>query len=306
MPKRVGIRHIICISDLHAGSSVSVCPPDVTLDDGGIYRYSKYQKVLWEWWNEFWYGWVPAQVDGEPFSVVINGDVLDGKHHETTTIISANLADQQKIAEKLLRPICELTPRLIIVRGTEAHAGKTGQHEEQLAQALGAVGPEPWLCSWWEYKATLNDNLIHFAHHIGVTSSAAYRSSALMRTIANNFVDAGQWGTRPPDLIVRSHRHRQTEVVEPTKNGVCRIVVTPGWQLKTPFIYRTGQDEKPQIGGICISASGSSLKVRSRTWTPKDREPENLDAITLTRSAGSCGMKSRQCSNRSRKRKATR
>ena len=41
-------------SDLHAGSTVAICPPRVQLDDGGEYHASKAQRWLWERWKDFW------------------------------------------------------------------------------------------------------------------------------------------------------------------------------------------------------------------------------------------------------------
>ena len=40
-------------SDLHAGSTVALCPPKVQLDDGGKYEASKAQLWLWECWLDF-------------------------------------------------------------------------------------------------------------------------------------------------------------------------------------------------------------------------------------------------------------
>ena len=42
------------VSDVHAGSAVALCPPQVPLDDGGMYCASKAQSWLWENWGDFW------------------------------------------------------------------------------------------------------------------------------------------------------------------------------------------------------------------------------------------------------------
>ena len=45
---------VAIISDLHAGSTVGLCPPRFTLDDGGDYVSSPAQRWLWRNWNHFW------------------------------------------------------------------------------------------------------------------------------------------------------------------------------------------------------------------------------------------------------------
>ena len=95
------------VSDNHAGCRLALCPPEVKLDDGGIYTQSTLQKKLWTLWNQFWDEFVPEATKGEPYAVVHNGDALDGVHHNSTTQITHNLTDQKRIAVALLKPIVE-------------------------------------------------------------------------------------------------------------------------------------------------------------------------------------------------------
>lgn len=270
------IRHIVCVSDIHAGSTVAVCPQEFELDDGGLYRYSKYQRVLWQWWTEFWGKWIRHCVGREPYAVVINGDALEGVHHGSTSAISMNLADQERLAFEILEPVRQKCARFFLIRGTEAHVGKTGQHEEQLAIKLDADG-EGKTASRWDLWAELGGRLIHFAHHIGTTSSSSYESSALMRELTAAFVEAGQWGERFPDLVIRSHRHRYSKVGVPTYSGQAEVHVTPGWQLHTPFTYKAHSMRIPQIGGICITASNDGLLIRRRIWAPARASAVKMD-----------------------------
>ena len=41
-------------SDVHAGSTLGPCPPDVRLDDGGLYLPSKPQSWLYECMQDYW------------------------------------------------------------------------------------------------------------------------------------------------------------------------------------------------------------------------------------------------------------
>ena len=272
------IKHIVVVSDLHAGSSVALCPPAIELDDGGVYQYSSYQSELYGWWAEFWESWVPRATSGEPYAVVINGDIIDGAHHNTSTLVSSNIADQARLAKTLLRPVREKTSRLFIVRGTEAHAGESGREEERIAEELDCVGPRDAVtASHWELQLLLNEHLIDFSHHIGVTGSSAFESSALCRELTNLFTESGQWNKPPPYMAVRSHRHRYCQVTLPADFGETTCIVTPAWQLHTPFCRRLSNPRVPQIGGICISPHGDELIAQKFYHTPKRLPPISVD-----------------------------
>ena len=73
----------------------------------------------------------------------------------------------------------------------------------------------------------------------------------------------------PPDVIVRSHRHRAFETRVPTANGYGISLVTPAWQLKTPFTFRIalGRSSMPQIGGILIrEGEEDGIFTKSKIW----------------------------------------
>lgn len=265
------IQNIIVISDLHCGCKLGLCGHKVKLDEGGSYTPSPLQRKVYRMWKIFWDEWVPHVTKNEPFALVINGDVLDGNHHQATTQISHNLTDQAKIAEDLLVPVINRKEclRYYHVRGTEAHVGRSGQEEERLAKELGAIPDEIGNHARWEMWYRMEDALIHFSHHIGTTSSSSYESTAVYKEMVEAFNEAGRWGEDPPDCIVRSHRHRQFETRVATKTGYGISLVTPGWQLKTPFVFRmaSGRSSTPQIGGYLIRhGHDDGIYTRYKVW----------------------------------------
>lgn len=274
--RRREVRHVVVLSDTHFGSAVGLCPPEFALDDGGLYRFSEFQDVLWLWWQEFW-SWVPQATRGEPYALVHNGDVIEGTPKGSVQVFSSNLADQERCAVAVLGPVVKQAERFFLVRGTEAHGQKSAQAEERIAASLGAEGHGS-LHSRWEVSIRLaRGGVLHATHHIGVTSSTAYETSALSRELASGFVEAGQWQEEIPDLMVRSHRHRFSLVAIPTARGVAQLCVTPGWQLKTAYVYRLGHSVRlPQIGGIVVSAEAGGLVVK-----PWVRAPRRAPAVNL-------------------------
>jgi len=258
----------------------------VPLDDGGEYVASKAQRTMWAWWQEFWRDWVPMVTRGEPYCVVMNGDAVNGKPHGAETNISDNLGDQGEIAYRILKPVYDACGgRYYHIRGTEAHVGKSGQEEERLAKRLGAIPNAEGQYARYDLWLEIGDRLIHFLHHVGTTSSSAYEATAIAKELVEEFVEAARWKDQPPDIIVRSHRHRAFKVEMPTANGYGISLVTPAWQLKTPFTYKIAgaRLSPPQIGGAAIRLGDNDLYTRYKVWTigrskrEQGTRPERMD-----------------------------
>lgn len=276
------ITNLVVVSDIHAGCQLGLCPPEVTLDEGGTYNQSPLQRKLWAMWEEFWGETVPAYTHGEPYAVLFNGDAIDGVHHNSTTQITHNMKDQAAIALEILKPVVDLCEgRYYHVRGTEAHVGKSASVEEGLAHALGAV-PDAHQHARNDIWMKVGDGLVHALHHIGSTGSLAYETTAVMKELTESFVEAARWGRRPPDMIVRSHRHRYVELAIPHSRGKARAVVTPCWQGKTPFCWKIpgARLATPMFGGIVIrwAEESQTLFMREKVWTV---EPSPVVEVSL-------------------------
>src|SRR5690606_19020550 len=118
-----GLRTTVAVvGDTHAGSTVAVCPPVIDLDDGGQYAASKAQRWLWQCWGDYW-----DRVDrerGDRLIVVLNGDLIDGDHHNTSQIASRNPNAQAAALDAILAVPLALKPdKIFVVRGTAAHVG---------------------------------------------------------------------------------------------------------------------------------------------------------------------------------------
>lgn len=268
------VTNIVVVADLHSGCRFGLCPGDpVPLDGGGAYHPSRFQKVVYGWWREFWDEFVPHATKGEPFAVVVNGDATDGVHHKSTTQVSHNMEDQRSIARKLLEPVVEACGgRFYMVRGTEAHVGPSAEHEEALARSLGALATpdSAGARSHYELVLELAARRIHFTHHIATSHSPFTRTSALLREIVNHYVEAGKWGDRPYSMLVRSHRHQHDKVSQSASFGEVTGVTTHAWQLKTPYVYKiTARMQQPEIGGLVIRLADDELFVRAFSRRPE-------------------------------------
>lgn len=284
MKKPAGtVRNLIVISDTHCGCRLGLLSPEgIVVDGGGRYLPSEFQSKMWAFWSEFWGTWVPEVTRGEPFDLVHNGDAIDGVHHNSTTQISHNLEDQQRIAEAVLRPVVQQCRdsggTYYHIRGTEAHVGQSGVNEEKLARALGAKPNREGQYARFDLWKRVGDKrgpLVHLLHHIGTTSSAAHESSAVNAELTASYVEAARWNREPPDFIVRSHRHRSIAVDMNSARGYAAAIVTPAWQGRTPFTWKLpgARISEPQVGGIIIRNGDEEFYYRR--WVKSfDRSPE--------------------------------
>lgn len=244
---------IVVVSDMHVGSYSGLCPPGgLQLDSGGMLGQTKLQEYSWQCWQHYWDEWVPAQTKGiarKNITVVINGDVIDGNHHQAVDLVP-NVMTQERAAVDILKPIADKY-RMFMVRGTEAHGGRSDQNTESIARHLNCEVDTVGNNSVWQLWLDVDGVLFQFAHHIGTTSSAAYETSAPMRELVAGLVEAAQWGQQLPDVFVRSHRHRYNTVSIPSVDDKdIQLVVTPAWQMRTPHVERIDRMRLPHIGGV--------------------------------------------------------
>ncbi len=277
--KPESVRNCIVISDTHGGCGLGLFTlKRMRLDDGGWYYPSRAQRQVASWWREFWDERVPAYTHGEPYVVVFNGDAIDGVHHNSIYQWTHNLETQSEQMYRELAPVVDRAEAYYHIRGTEAHVGPSGIEEERLAKRLGAVPNADGQYARWDLWLRLDFALCHFTHHIGTAGSMAYESSALMRELSDSFVECAKSSKEIPDVVCRSHRHRNIEIKLQTDKGDARVFTTAAWQLKTPFVYRVAgaRQSMPQIGGSAILCSDTECYTRHFTNLidrPKEERP---------------------------------
>ena len=259
-----GIRDIVVIGDTHIGSQAAIMPPDARLKDGQKIIMSAHQTELWAWWKEFW-KFIETKTAGRPYIIVHNGDFIDGAHHGCVQLLTNNVGVQREMCIDMLRPYVEKAAAFFAIAGTAAHAGQSNADEESIAKALGAIPDANGTYARQDLWIEMGKELIQFAHHIGTTSSQAYKSSPAMRLMASMYGAAGEWGFRPPTVMIRSHAHDYVEVKRPN----CRVVVCPAWQLKTDWMHGKDTSSLPIIGGLLIRQGDEGVHIREFIRTPK-------------------------------------
>lgn len=262
MPKIV----MAVVNDLHCGSTVSLCPPEIHLDDGGFYGASKAQRWLWQCWGDYWQEVEKAIQGADQFIQVYNGDMVDGDHHGTPQILSRNPEAQAAVLRQALEIPLALNPdRLFVVRGTEAHNGKGNAGEEGVARRWRDDGkpiegdPETGTASWWHLRMEIQGLLVDVAHHGRTGQREHTRGNAANLYAHDILLSHIKTGDCPPDLALRAHHHRFND-----SHDLCpvRVITNGAWQLKTGWVHSKFADTLADIGGLIITFEDGEYSVR--------------------------------------------
>jgi hypothetical protein len=260
-------------SDLHAGSTVALCPPEVPLDDGGAYKASRVQQWMWQCWGDFWdkVDQTRREADADLYQL-FNGDLVDGNHHGTTQIATGNPNGQANILGEVIKAPLSLKPEKIwIVRGTDAHVGQSACSEERIADGLRrdkrpVVGEiKSGTASHWHAKTEIYGHRLDFAHHGRVGTRPWTKPNVVMNLAAEIFMDHAledfHANRKPtaPHLAIRSHMH---QFVDTGHAHPVRVIQTPAWQLATSFINRIAPGKLGEVGGIICVIEPGHIDVR--------------------------------------------
>lgn len=243
------------VSDLHSNSTVALCPPVVTLDDGGTYKANEQQRWIWRKWRSYWQQVADARAAHDArLIVVLNGELADDNYHATTQLVTRNPADMVRLAIECLTPMLELKPDAIFVaRGTEAHSGVSGWLDERIADDIGARPSRAGTASHWQLRLSVEGVRVDVAHHPpgGGGRLPWTRGNFAPRLAAQALMDAASRGERPPHLYVRGHVHAPADSHD---THPVRAIVLPSWQLTTSYGHRLGGGVLP-VGGLIVTCS---------------------------------------------------
>lgn len=260
-------------SDQHAGSTVALCPDFIRLDDGGEYHASTVQRWLMQCWRDYWAA-VAAKRRAlkADLYVVLNGDLVEGDHHKSTQIMSANPNAQAAAWNAVIAVPLALKPdRIVIVRGTGAHAGVSACSEERIADGLRRdkrpiiADPESGAASWWHWRAELHGVLVDVAHHGRIGRREHTRSSQAALYANDIFLAHTKAKHRHPDLCLRGHNHK---IADSSDACPTRVVATGAWQVASEHVHKVQPDSLADINGCLVTIDAGQYEVDKITYTP--------------------------------------
>lgn len=219
-------RLVFVVSDIHAGSTVAIMPPKFTTLEGVVLDQNPVQKFFWKCWTDAM-KWVASVANGDPYVVVVNGDAIEGNHHRTTQIISADTGDHVECAIHILRDLVARANKTFMIRGTECH---TQNAEVVLGKAMKTErNPESGLPAWDKLYMDVAGVRCIFRHHIGTSVRRGLAGTQLSLQLAEEQVEAANANLPIPRVLCCAHRHKFGYYHD--NNGIC--LVSPPWQALT-------------------------------------------------------------------------
>lgn len=261
--------HVVAaFGDIHAGSTKAVCPAGgFELDDGGIQLPNLVQKWLHSCWTSGWdqYGRLLDLYKPDRQDLVLNGDLVDGIHHNSPQV--APLVGQHfRAAHELLKegPLRFGTQRIHIIRGTESHVGRVGELEEGLARTLRQEGhgviedPDTGQASSFWRRIEVDGVLMDLRHH-GRMGQRAHTRGPYQRWYAQDIaLEHMLDGERAPDLAIRSHLHKYGDSGKDHR-WPTRLVSLPCWQSMTSYAHRITAESLSDIGLVVFVIRDGAL-----------------------------------------------
>lgn len=290
--------YILPISDLHACSTTAVFPywygqdlpiePHRNMRDDGTWKFKhqiytpNYKQIkLFKLFTEAAKQAAEAR-KGKRLIFIGNGDMNDGKHHQTQQIATSNIREQISVASWLIKYFLAIAgfdydkgDRAFILQGTEAH---DGDDEDGIAESIKAEKLPSGDDVSDFLQIDINNRLIWCLHQGAGVGKGLNKGNALRNWMKNKYIERLEDGKRVPDIVMSGHYHDPW--YEPFyRNGriITHGLILPPWQLKTRFGYRVAaaEIEKVGISTIDIKQDGK-ITVHPHLYKKIDEEVVKL------------------------------
>ena len=266
------------ISDMQVGSTVALCPPKWQLYDGGTHYASPGQMIMHRKWVDSAKNVKDLLTETrrrKRLVIILNGEPIDGHHHDTPQIITKTPNEQVEMAISLLDEWMQIAGYeskrgdcMYLVRGTDVH--ERGEHIERIGRDLDGVipyrkdsseGVKDGRYHHQKLRRIVNGELFQIAHHgLGRGTRPWTSENSINYSLKSIYFDAIDNKHPIPGVVIASHFHVFTQAYYFGKQKTMYGCVTPSWQLKTNFIHRVSALENINtIGNIYfdVSATGA-------------------------------------------------
>jgi Calcineurin-like phosphoesterase len=267
------IRLVFVLSDIHCGSTIALMPPNFKTLEGTMLNQNPIQQWLWACWQDT-IKWIEQVANGEPYAVVLNGDLIEGNHHRTMQVISPDVGDHVEAAIHSLRPIVAKANKVFIVKGTECHTGNT---EIVLGKALKTeINPVTKQPAWDRLTIDINGVRCVWRHHIGTSVRRGLAGTQLSVQLAEEQVEAANANETIPRVLCCAHRHKFGYYQD--NNGLC--VVSPPYQGLTRFAHKVVSQARTNPGVFALDFRGKNKnelpQLLSRIYESEKTSPVTL------------------------------
>lgn len=270
---------IAVISDLHVGGRTSICPMKWNSLDGDPHRASPAQRIIHRQWincAEQVRDCLTETKERKRLVLVINGDVIDGDHHDSHQLITRIKQEQINMASDLIDEwvrVAGYDPDrddcIYLVRGTDAH--EKGDSLEQIGKDIDGVipfrKPSSEDSSDGRYshnllRKTVNGVYFRLTHHGLSTGRLPWTSEdSIRRKLKAMYFDCLDRKKPIPNYVIGAHIHQYRIAYYYGRNQSMCGVTSPSWQMRTHHGNRVAAlDDHNDIGMIWfdVMANGNS------------------------------------------------
>ena len=268
---------IVPLSDFQTGSNYALFPNRHWSGKAGTTHFPNHrQNIIYSQFIKFTDA-VRAERENKRLVVVVNGDSIEGVHHNNVDVCTRDLNDQADLHIELINKFAELVEwqagdLLYYVIGTETH---TDNLEYDIAEEAGAQQLADGSYAADHLCLNVNGRELWFVHQGKGAGAGANEGNAMRNWLRDIYFDALKAETRPPDVIYSAHFHQPTyQTYVANSNMTFKLVhgiVSPSWQLKTRFAYKVAAVARNRIGGVTqlITADGN---IHTPTFTVCETE----------------------------------
>ena len=247
-------------ADTHCGSTVGLMPPKPWQldDDSGTHHPSRKQRLIWRQYAECWETVRDLRNPGDRVIITTMGDLVDGKHHDTSELVTQRPEEQERIFIDCLEWAMNLIDfggddLLQMITGTPAHVREGSQSERRIAKDMGA---KPKLYD--RHKFNIDGVRFDVAHHrFGVgrrTWTVGNTMLAILRSMLYGWLLQND---TPADYVIGAHWHVKDMNSHESGEYKIRGAICPPFQLATNYgkTITNNSTRKPDIGMLIVTVN---------------------------------------------------
>lgn len=281
----------VCISDLHCGGTTAIFPDykmDFTLNGKKSYNHTPTieQKAMYRHLMKS-AKIIKERAKGKQIAVRVNGDVIEGSHHNTVEVVSTfpqhHIEIFKEVFDEFLSELGFSVKNgdiLIFTSGTEAHTTWIDNEVVQLYSHFGAEFYD-------ELKTVVNGRLLWFTHHGANGGNGHNEGNAYHNWLKSIYFNSLKEKQRPPDVVVSSHFHKSISDVYVQDWHYMYGFLLPSYQMKTRYAIRATPFQRNDIGlqTFNITAEGGVVPHRSMLLDRKNvttgTRPSEIEENTI-------------------------
>jgi len=260
-------------ADPHCGSTVGLMRDKPwQLDTEGTYTPSRTQRIIWRQWVEAW-DTVKA-LNADRLVITVMGDCVDGKHHDTSELLTARVEEQERIfidaMDWTLKHVgFKDSDVLQFISGTPLHTGEMAQSERRINEDMSGRGV------FGRLKFTVDGVRFDCAHQrLGVGRMAWTREGPATSKLNSMLYELLEQGEDVPDYIIGAHWHQFINArIQRGKYDVTGVIC-PAMQMRTTYGVKVtnNSNRPPDIGVfIVVVEDGAARWICPRVKWPKER-----------------------------------